>query len=230
MDIRWLGTMEYGEALRLLEDLQEARIRNEVPDTLLLLEHPPVLTMGRRANEANIRLPRETLRAMGVSVVDVNRGGDVTYHGPGQLVGYPIFDLRAQGRDIRLFLTRLESIFLTLLDRYGVAAHAESGVHTGIFAGTDKLVAIGISVRQWVTLHGFAFNVSTNLSHFDWIIPCGLSDRGVTSLCALTGQPVSLESIADEVAALFRETFESDGTRGVDAQPMLPIATEVCAG
>lgn len=208
MEIRWLGTMEYRQALQLQEDLQEKRIHGQCPDTLLLLEHPPVLTMGRRASSDNILISREALEQRGVSVVEINRGGDVTYHGPGQLVGYPIFDLREQGRDIRLFMNRLEGIFVTLLSRYGIEAHSEDGRHTGVFHGHDKLVAFGISVRQWVTMHGFAFNVQPDLTHFSWILPCGLSDRGVTSVEALTGRRLSLEQVAQDVGALFQQTFQ----------------------
>lgn len=213
MDIRWLGTMAYGQALQLQEELQEKRIHGEIPDTLLLLEHPPVLTMGRRARPENILVSRDSLAQRGVSVVDINRGGDVTYHGPGQLVGYPIFDLREQGRDIRLFMHRLEAIFVALLSRYGVEAHAEEGRHTGVFHGTDKLVAFGISVRQWVTMHGFAFNVQPDLTHFSWILPCGLSDRGVTSVEALIGRRLDLAEVAQEVGVLFRLTFEKNAQR-----------------
>lgn len=211
MDIRWLGTMEYTQALRLQEELQAQRICGEIPDTLLLLDHPPVLTMGRRAQPGNILLSRETLEQRGVSVVDINRGGDVTYHGPGQLVGYPIFDLREQGRDIRLFMNRLEGIFITLLSRYGIEAHSEDGRHTGVFHGNDKLVAFGISVRQWVTMHGFAFNVHPDLTHFSWIVPCGLADRGVTSVEVLIGRRLELEEVAQEVGVLFQQTFAQGG-------------------
>ncbi len=207
MDIRMMGNMAYDEALQLQEGLQSARIRDGIPDTLLLLEHPPIITMGRRASPANILAPRIVLERLGVRVVDINRGGDVTYHGPGQLVGYPIFDLKRHGRDIHLFLERLEDIFIRILARYGIQAHRESGRHTGVFAGTDKIVAFGISVRQWVTLHGFAFNVNTDLSHFDWIVPCGLEDRGVTSMKKLLGYPVPMGQVMEEVAALFQEVF-----------------------
>ena len=210
MDIRMMGNMAYEEALQLQERLQAARMENEIPDTLLLLEHPPVITMGRRASPANILAPKNVLDRLGVRVVDINRGGDVTYHGPGQLVGYPIFDLKRHGRDIHFFLERLEDIFIRILARYGIQAHRETGRHTGVFVGTDKIVAFGISVRQWVTLHGFAFNVNTDLSHFEWIVPCGLEDRGVTSLKKLLGQPVPMGQVLEEVAALFREVFPGD--------------------
>ncbi len=207
MDVRMLGKMPYPEALHLQECLQAARIADEIPDTLLLLEHPPVLTMGRRASYSNILLSKEQLDQLAVEVVDVSRGGDVTYHGPGQLVGYPIFDLKQHGKDIRLFLHRMEEIFIRILSEYGVDAHRETGTHTGVFAGTDKLVAFGVSVRQWVTMHGFAFNINTDLSHFEWIVPCGLQDRGVTSLARLLGREICMDEISNRVAELFRETF-----------------------
>ncbi len=207
MDIRMMGNMAYAEALHLQESLQAARIQGEIPDTLLLLEHPPVITMGRRASPANILMPKEVLDGMGVQVVDINRGGDVTYHGPGQLVGYPIFDLKCHGRDIRLFLERLEELFIRILALYGIQAHGETGRHTGVFCGTDKIVAFGISVRQWVTMHGFAFNVNTDLSHFEWIVPCGLEDRGVTSMRKILGRPVPMRQVMDQAAELFKEMF-----------------------
>lgn len=210
MDIRMMGIMAYDEALQLQESLQAARIRDEIPDTLLLLEHPPVITMGRRAKQENILVPRQVLDRMGVQVTDINRGGDVTYHGPGQMVGYPIFDLKHHGRDIRLFLERLEDIFIQVLSRYGIEAHRETGRHTGVFAGPDKIVAFGISVRQWVTLHGFAFNINTDLSHFSWIVPCGLEDRGVTSMQKLLGRLVPMKQVMEEVAVLFQEVFPGD--------------------
>lgn len=194
------------------EELQEARVRDEIPDTLLLLEHPPVLTLGKRTQPGNIRLSPEELSALAVEVFPVNRGGDVTYHGPGQLVGYPILDLKQHGRDINLFTEGLSTVFIRLLaQEYGIVAHSESSRHTGVFVGSDKITAFGISVRHWVTMHGFAFNVNTDLSHFDWIVPCGLTDRGVTSLERLTGVKQDMNQVMDGVEAQFREIFGKGG-------------------
>lgn len=206
--VQRLGLYSYREALALQEHTQLERIAGHIPDTLLLLEHPPVLTLGKRTQPGHIRLSEAERLALGVETVEINRGGDVTYHGPGQLVGYPIFDLKQHGKDIRQFVGNLETVFIRLMaEQYGITAHAETDRHTGVFVGTDKLTAFGISVRQWVTMHGFAFNVNTNLQHFDWIIPCGLTDRGVTSIERLTGKQQQMQQVTDLVVDLVADVF-----------------------
>lgn len=202
------GLMDYGSALALQERLLLRRQEGAIGDTLLLLQHPPVLTLGKRGETENILLDAQALRDLGVSVYEINRGGDVTYHGPGQLVGYPIMDLADRGKDVRAFVEGLEEVFIRLLaEQYGIDAHREDRKYTGVWVGDEKITAIGIAVKRWVTMHGFAFNVNTDLSHFQWINPCGITDRGVTSLAKLLGAPQDLDRVREEVAAAFCGVF-----------------------
>lgn len=222
MNIIRLGKMEYGKALTIQEKLLEMRQAGRIGDTLLLTEHPPVLTMGRRGRDDHIKVSREWLSSQGVSVYPVNRGGDVTYHGPGQIVGYPIVDLSGYGRDIRGFVSSLKDVFIRLLrEEYGIEATGGEREYTGVFVGDKKITAIGIAVKRWVTMHGFAFNVNTDLSHFDWIVPCGLSDKGVTSLERLLGSPRDFDRANEMAARYFCETFHSDG-QWIDLEALLP--------
>ena len=214
LNIVRLGHMDYAEALAVQETLLKMRQAGRIGDTLLLVEHPPVLTVGRRGSDANIKVSREWLASKGVSVYPVNRGGDVTYHGPGQIVGYLIMDLRDRGRDIRIFVADLKDVFIRLLhEEYGIEATGEDQKYTGVFVGDSKITAIGIAVKRWVTMHGFAFNVNTELSHFDWIVPCGLADKGVTSLEKLLGGPQDFEGMNETVAGYFCKVFGMNGQR-----------------
>lgn len=209
IDVLRAGRMEYLAALELQERLLGERASGNVGDTLVLVEHPPVLTLGRRGDPANILLNRESLAALGVGVHEVNRGGDVTYHGPGQVVGYPVMDLRPREGDAKGFVHDVEEVFIRLLDReFGIPARREEGKFTGVWVGDEKIVAIGIAVRNLVTMHGFAFNVNVDLSHFGWINPCGITDRGVTSLKKLLGRTVDFEMANRMVASYFVEVFE----------------------
>ncbi len=206
-----LGRIEYGEALKLQERLVELRQQDAAGNTLLLLEHPPVLTSGVRGQTSNILLSDEDMKTMGVRVFDINRGGDVTYHGPGQIVGYPIINISDEGMDIKTFIYKIEEVFIRLLkNEYGIEADREDKKYTGVWVGDEKITAIGIAVKKWVTMHGFAFNVNTDLSHFKWIVPCGINDRGVTSLQKLTGRTAELEDIYSYVARYFEEVFEAE--------------------
>ncbi len=203
-----LGRVDYGEALGLQERLFLLRQQGKTSDTLILLEHPPVITLGRRGNRENILVPEESLNARGVKVYEVSRGGDVTYHGPGQLVGYPIMDLTGYGRDIKQFIWNIEEVFIRLLaECYGIEARREEGRYAGVWVGDEKITAIGVAVKKWVTMHGFAFNVNTSLEHFNWINPCGLTDRGVTSLEKILGQKLDMESIKDQLVEYFCMVF-----------------------
>lgn len=203
-----LGTMDYALALDIQETLLKMRQEEKIGDTLLLVEHPPVLTVGRRGSDMNIRVSREWLADQGVSVYPVNRGGDVTYHGPGQIVGYLIMDLRKRGRDIRNFVSDLKDVFIRLLrEECGIEATGGDQKYTGVFVGDEKITAIGIAVKRWVTMHGFAFNVNTDLSHFDWIVPCGLADKGVTSVAKLLGKPQDFGMMNEMAARYFCEVF-----------------------
>ncbi|WPX09476.1 lipoyl(octanoyl) transferase LipB [Anaerocellum danielii] len=208
INVCYLGKVEYQEALSIQENIWSLRVEKKIDDTLLLLEHPPVITMGRRGSKKNILVSEEFLEKIGVKVFEVSRGGDVTYHGPGQLVGYPIFDLALTDRDIKKFVYLLEEVFIRLLkDQFGIKAHRDENKYTGVWVENNKIVAIGIAVKKWVTMHGFAFNVNTNLDHFLWIVPCGLRDRGVTSLERLVGSKVLFEDVMNKVQTYFGDVF-----------------------
>lgn len=210
IEIAKLGMIDYQAALDLQEKLLKEVMSGERDDTLLLLEHPPVITIGRSGSHSNIVADEDVLRSQGVGIYDVGRGGDVTYHGPGQIVGYPIMDLKKHGRDIRAFVQKIEEIFIRLLkEEYGIYAHGEEKKYTGVWVGEEKITAIGIAVKHWVTMHGFAFNVNTNLEHFKWIIPCGLEGRGVTSLAKITGCNQDFEKVNNLLADYFCSVFDA---------------------
>ena len=202
-----IGRMPYDKALELQYELVLARQENRIGNTLLLLEHPPVLTMGTRTDPANIHLSREQLEALGVTIHEVNRGGDVTYHGPGQIIGYPIIQLHDYDQGIRGFINTMQaSLIDLLLQQYGIEAHPRQDKYTGVWVGDKKIVAFGLAVKQGVTMHGFAFNVNTDLGHFNWINPCGLS-LGVTSVAEELGHEVDLVQAFDLAAHSFADHF-----------------------
>jgi lipoyl(octanoyl) transferase len=209
-----LGTIGYGEAHTLQKRLQEARSRKLVPDTLLLLEHPPVITLGRGAKEQNLRFPRASLVARGIEVHDTGRGGDVTYHGPGQLVGYPILDLSPDRQDVRRYVRDLEESMIRLVARWGLMATRIEGMNgtwlTDGGLGDRKIGAIGVRLSRWVTMHGFAINVSTLLSHFSLIVPCGIVDKGVTSLELELGRVIPIDEVIAAYLPIFAELFACD--------------------
>jgi lipoyl(octanoyl) transferase len=208
IDVVNLGLMDYNKALEIQIGKWQRVANEEERDTLFLVEHPPVITLGVRGKKENILVPEEELEKMGVSVVQVSRGGDVTYHGPGQIVGYPVMNLKHFGRDIHYFVEKIEDTFIKLLkDDYGIDACRGDKTYTGVWVGNDKITAIGIQVKRWTTMHGFAFNVNTDLSHFNWIIPCGLSDRGVTSLQKLTNRKQDMNKLFKRTAEAFCESF-----------------------
>ncbi len=210
IDIIHLGRMEYSQALELQMEKWRKVSAEEEPDTLFLVEHPPVLTLGVRGKKENILISEAELARFGVSVQQVNRGGDVTYHGPGQIVGYPIMNLKHWGRDIHDFVERIENTFITLLKRdYGISSSSAHKTYTGVWVGEEKITAIGIQVKRWTTMHGFAFNVNTDLSHFRWIVPCGLSDRGVTSVEKLTGEKQDMDQLMSRTGEIFCECFNA---------------------
>lgn len=194
--MRWLGRVPYERAQRLQEELVAARRQDAVPDTLLLLEHPPVVTLGSRADARHVRVHPEELTRRGVGLHRAGRGGDVTYHGPGQLVGYPIVKLAPGRRDAHRYLRELEEALILAARDYGIAATREPGL-TGVWVGRDKLAAIGVHLATgWITSHGFALNVATDPAGFALIVPCGIADRGVTSLARLLGRKPALEEVA----------------------------------
>jgi lipoyl(octanoyl) transferase len=196
-----LGRRAYGEVLELQRRLCQRRITGEIADDLLLLvEHEPVVTLGRATRRESLPLPPAALQRRGITMFEVERGGDVTFHGPGQLVGYPIVDLRQHRQDLHWYLRRLEAALIAGLDTLGIAAGTNPGL-TGVWTRGRKIASIGIHVRQWVTFHGFALNVSTDLDFFDLIVPCGIRDVVMTN--------VALELGRTETASLWQETREA---------------------
>ena len=208
IEVRRLGVMAYADGLELQRQLVEQRKAGAIPDQLLLLEHPPVITLGvkTRQDRSHVLASPDMLESAGVEILESGRGGDVTYHGPGQLVGYPIIDLRPDRCDVHRYVRDLEQVMIDAAARLGVTAERVAGL-TGAWVGDDKLAAIGVRISRWVTSHGFAFNVSTDLSHFDLIVPCGITDRGVTSLARLTGATVRIRDVEDAVIAAFSTVF-----------------------
>ena len=204
--VAWLGRVEYRAGWALQRGLAAARVAGLAPDTLLLVEHPPTITLGRRGTPAHILAGDADLRRRGVAVVLIDRGGDVTYHGPGQLVAYPILHLGRWGRDIVRYVRLLEEVGIRTAAAFGVAAERQPGM-TGVWVGDEKLVAIGVRVSRWVTTHGLALNVAPDLGDFADIVPCGLQDRGVTSLERLLGAAPSLAEACAELATAFVSVF-----------------------
>lgn len=206
-----LGIMSYSEALKVQKSTVLKVQQGSLGNTFFLVEHPPVLTLGRRTERKNILASDAELKKEGVELFDVERGGDVTYHGPGQIVGYPILNLDELGRDLHKYVADIEEIFVRLLlEEYGIETAKEKGKYTGVYIDNRKITAIGIAVRKWVSFHGFAFNVKTNLRHFDWIIPCGLADRSVTSLEKETGSSLDFEKVKIQTAYYFSKIFNAD--------------------
>lgn len=202
-----LGTVPYVDALELQRDLARRRITGEIDeDILLLLEHPPVVTLGRTAKAANVVSSPDALRARGVEVHEVERGGDVTFHGPGQLVGYPIFDLKRHRRDLHWYLRQVEEALIVALANVGIEAERHAG-YTGVWTQGRKIASIGVHARDWVTWHGFALNVLTDLSFFDLIVPCGIPQVQMTSVVRETGREVTIAEMAAVSASAFAELF-----------------------
>jgi len=208
LEVRRLGVVPYGEALAVQKALVEERRAGRVPNLLLLLQHPPVITVGvRRDSRSHIVAGDALLNERGVEVYDAGRGGDVTYHGPGQIVGYPILDLRPDRCDVHRYVRDLEDVMIRVCADYGVAAGRVSGL-SGAWVGAEKIGAIGVRISRWITSHGFAFNVNTRLDDFQLIVPCGIADRGVTSLQKLLGRAVPIEDVEERVMARFAEVFD----------------------
>ena len=211
-DVRKLGRVEYGAGLELQAQLVEQRRSGAIGDTLLLLEHPPVITLGvkTKGQTANIIATPEALAAEGVSVFETGRGGDITYHGPGQLVGYPIIDLKPDRQDVHKYVRDIEEALIVGLREFGIEGRRVEG-RTGVWVGAqrreEKMAAIGVRISRWITSHGFALNVATDLRHFRLIVPCGITDRGVTSMEKFLARPVPMVDVEDAVARGFSAVF-----------------------
>ena len=212
MEVRRLGRLEYAAGLELQKRLVEQRKRGEIADQLLLLEHPHVITLGvrNRTDRSHVLESEESLASQGVALFETGRGGDVTYHGPGQLVGYPIIELAQDRRDVHRYVRDLEAVLIRAVSEFGIDARRVPGL-TGIWVGPEgaeaKLAAIGVRISRWVTSHGFALNVTTDLSRFGLIVPCGITDRGVTSMERLLGHPVPMDEVEDAVIRAFQAVF-----------------------
>ncbi len=203
-----LGRIGYQEALDLQDKLVWLRQQDKIPDTVLLLEHPPVLTLGVRGQYSNIYLDEKALAEQGVEIFEINRGGDVTYHGPGQLVAYPIVKILTFDGGIRRFVAALEDAVMDMLSRfYGICSEAKSGKMTGVWVNDAKIAAFGIAVRHGVSMHGLAYNINTNLKHFDWINPCGLS-KGVTSLEREVGRTIDFELATEQLRSCLAKSLD----------------------
>jgi len=201
-----LGLEPYNRALDLQHRLVAARREGRIEDVLILLEHPPVITLGRRADEKNIVASQELLARLGIEVHRVERGGDVTYHGPGQLVGYPVLNLRGHRQDVGWYMRSLEEVLIRALSDFGVEAGRLEG-RIGVWIGDKNIAALGARIEEWITYHGFALNVSPDLSHFDLIIPCGYRGMGATSMEEVLGEAPEMSEVRKSVAQRFGEVF-----------------------
>jgi lipoyl(octanoyl) transferase len=229
LEVRRLGLIPYVDGLELQRQLVEDRKADRIPDTLLLLQHPHVLTIGvKKDGRSHILAPPERLASLGVDVFETGRGGDVTYHGPGQLVGYPIIDLNPDRRDVHRYVRDLEEVMIRVCAGYGIAADRVKGFSgawvpsTGSGPEAEKIGAIGVRISRWITSHGFAFNVTTDINFFNLIVPCGITDRGVTSLAAKTGRGVEMAEVEDRFIAAFAGVF---GREPRDAGTPAPVTT-----
>jgi len=208
IDVRRLGLVSYADGLELQRALVDDRKAGRIPNTLLLLQHPHVLTIGvKKDGRQHILAAPDLLAARGVEVFETGRGGDVTYHGPGQLVGYPIFDLDPDRRDVHKYVRDLEEVMIRACADYGLAADRVKGM-SGIWIRDAKIGAIGVRISRWVTSHGFAFNVTTDLDFFNLIVPCGIADKAVTSLAAQLGRPIPMAEVEDALIRHFTGVFE----------------------
>lgn len=201
-----LGLIGYEECVSLQRKLVARRHAGEIADTLLLLEHPPVITLGTAGGDESLLADKDALERAGVKVFRTDRGGNITYHGPGQLVGYPIIDLRVHGKDVHAYLRKLEQVILGCLADFGLTGETMPG-YTGVWIGGMKICSIGVAVRRWITYHGFALNVNPDFEHWSFIHPCGLAGREVTSLERLLGHDPGMDAVKESAVASFERVF-----------------------
>src|SRR5712692_324851 len=221
-EARWLGLVQYDDGLLLQERAAERLRTAEAPEQLLLLEHPHVFTLGRGADSSNILADPAQLQTSSVEVHETGRGGDVTYHGPGQLVGYPIINLKPDRCVVHRYVRDLEEVLIRTIAEFGVTGTRIAGL-TGVWVDNEKIGAIGVRIARWITSHGFALNVNTDLEYFKMIVPCGITDKGVTSLSRLLGRQIDLRDVAHRTASHFSKVFDrqvvvSEFPTGVAAQ------------
>lgn len=208
-----LGLVEYDAAYRLQTELVSKRISDEINDTLLLLEHPDIITIGKSGKIDNVLVPQEQLASKGISLVFVDRGGDVTYHGPGQLVGYPIINLKKRREDLHQYVHDVEEVIIRTLNDFGIKA-CRDGSHPGVWVDNQEIAAIGIRLKKWVTMHGFALNVNTDLDKFLLINPCGFSDRKATSVSKILSQDMSMTAVIRSLVSHFAAVFDVQIVQG----------------
>ena len=203
-----IGLIEYEIACRLQKYLYHKRLDEKIHDVLLLLEHPPTLTIGKSGRLENILVSANQLRQNGVSLFSTERGGDVTYHGPGQLVAYPIISLTQRGRDVHAYVYDLEEVVISTLKDFSINAERDKS-HAGVWIQNEEVAAIGLHIRKWVTMHGFALNVNPDLKNFSLINPCGFSDRQATSMSRILGRSISMEAVIDRIIVHFSNVFNT---------------------
>ena len=214
--IRRLGLLPYAAGLELQERLVAERRADRIPDQLLLLQHPHVITLGTSSHSDHVLLDEAERRLLGIELFETGRGGDVTYHGPGQLVGYPILDLKPDREDLHRYVRDLEQVLIEAMATFGIRAARREGL-TGAWVGEEKVAAIGVRVSSgWITSHGFALNVATDLGFFDAIVPCGIRDYGVTSMERVVGKAIAMSDVEDRIIEAFEKVFERRST--LDAQ------------
>ena len=202
-----LGLVEYQEAYNLQRTLHQQRVEGKIPDVLLLLEHPPTITIGKSGTLDNVLVSRGRLAQEGMSLFFTDRGGDVTYHGPGQLVGYPIVDLSQGGKDLHSYVKTLEEVILRILRDFSIEGDRDEG-HPGIWVNGEEIAAIGLSVRKWVSMHGFAININTDLEHFSFVNPCGFTNRKATSMSHILGSDVPMREAGNRLISHFCTVFD----------------------
>lgn len=210
-----LGSIEYRKAYRLQKQLLRQRAEGQIPDVLLLLEHPPTITIGKSGRLENVLAPPAQLAQQGIPVLFIDRGGDVTYHGPGQLVGYPIVDLRDRGRDLHRYVHDIEESIIRTLGDFSIPATIDES-HAGVWVQNEEIAAIGIAVKKWVSMHGFALNVNTDLKPFSLINPCGFSNRRATSMSEILSQELPITNVIELLLAHFSQVFDAKIEWGSD--------------
>jgi len=206
LSVYQLGLIEYQQACDFQEKLQQERIAGRCADSLLLLEHPPTFTMGRTDDAKNLLISPSVLSDKGISIYPTDRGGSITWHGPGQLVVYPILDLRDREMDIHKYISDLEEVIIRTLKAFSISSERDVN-HIGVWVGSEKIAAIGVNIKKWVTKHGFAININSDLSHFSLIHPCGITDRGVTTMTRILGYCVPTDKVREVVIKEFAEIF-----------------------